>query len=89
MRSIVALLAGLMFASGLSAQATCPTDGIVLHGWPSDVAAVGPTGADSRPLTQGESEGAVLIVECRDGYLIHASREDRNLNYSSSTISRA
>lgn len=46
------LLAGFAFASGVAAQATCKTDGIMLHGLPTDMAWVGPSGSESRPLTQ-------------------------------------
>lgn len=81
MRAIIALLAGLMFTSGLSAQDSCSTDGIVLHGRPSERVIIGPETAEIEPLSPEESIEYELVVKCRDGYLIYASREGRILTH--------
>ena len=81
---IVAVLAGFGLASNVAAQATCPVDGIVLYGQPSDRVVVGPDGAETQPLSREEAAGYELIVGCLEGRLVHVSREGRSLNYSPS-----
>ena len=78
---LVIVLAALAFASGLSAQSTCSIDGLVLHGQPSERVFTGPDGAEVQALTQEESLEFELVVTCENGYLIHASRQGRQLRY--------
>lgn len=81
MRSILVVLVGLVFASSVAAQDTCSIDGLVLHGQPTERIFTGPDGASVQPLTAEESLEFELVVTCENGYLIHASRDGRQLRY--------
>jgi hypothetical protein len=80
----VAVLFGLTFVSSASAQDDCSDDGVVLYGQPTEVVVIGPEVAEIQLLTVAESTEFELVVTCRGGYLLHASREGRTLSYSRS-----
>ena len=84
MKFVVALLAGLGSASGLSAQSTCTVNGLVLRGQPTEVISIGPEGTRVQNLSPEDALEFELVVICENGYLIYASREGRQLRYYSS-----
>ncbi len=80
----ITVLFGLTFVSSASAQDDCSDDGVVLYGQPTEVVVIGPEVAEIQPLTTAESIEFELVVTCRGGYLLHASREGRTLSYTRS-----
>ena len=75
----VALFAGLAFASSITAQSTCSTYGLLLHGRPTEFVSIGPQGATVGTLSPEEALELELVVTCTNGHFNYASREGRTL----------